>query len=111
MKFKVTMKHPNLVEALRTHAHDDMGDVDAEHVHVASIAADEIVRLRDALEFYADPESYFAVMILGDSPCGEIIEDVSDTGEPLGWRHGKRARIALGLEQEDHEPRQRLRNA
>lgn len=40
------MTHPNLVEALRTHAHDDMGDVDAEHVHIASIAADEIARLR-----------------------------------------------------------------
>lgn len=38
------MPHPNLVEALRTHAHDDMGDVDAEHCHIASIAADELER-------------------------------------------------------------------
>ena len=48
-----------------------------------------------ALRFYADPESYVAVLIVGDPPCGEFVEDQSDTGKPYGWRHGMRAREAL----------------
>ena len=49
---------------------------------------------RKALEFYADPETYFAIGIFPDPPCGEFATDTSDTGE-FGHRHGKRAREAL----------------
>lgn len=55
----------------------------------------DIERLREALAFYADPETYVGVAFIADPPCGEIITDESDTGEPWGWRLGKRARAAL----------------
>lgn len=43
-----------------------------------------------ALEFYADPSTYFAIGIFPDSPCGEFIDDFSETH--LGLKPGKRAR-------------------
>jgi hypothetical protein len=58
----------------------------------------EIERLREALEFYADPETYFAIACIGDPPCGDFIRDFSDDhGHPQldGMRYGKRARAAL----------------
>ena len=62
----------------------------------------EVARLREALEFYADPGNYFAVMIMGDPPCGAFADDVSDTGEEYGWRHGKRARQALAQQEQSN---------
>ena len=57
-------------------------------------------RLREALEFYADPDTYFAVLVVGDAPCGEFADDFSEHGDadfPAGdLRPGKRAREALG---------------
>lgn len=57
---------------------------------------DEIVNeLKDALEFYADPNSYFGIMFFTDHPCGDFSEDVS---EDHGFNHydrpmpGKHAR-------------------
>lgn len=44
-------------------------------------------------EFYGDPETYFAVGVLGDSPCGEFVEDFDET--ELGTKPGKRARAFL----------------
>ena len=58
----------------------------------------EIERLREALAFYADPETYFGIGIIGDAPCGEFVDDFSDDhGHPHmpGHRPGKRARAAL----------------
>jgi len=37
---------------------------------------DEVERLKKALEFYANPDNYFALMIIGDSPCGDFINDL-----------------------------------
>jgi hypothetical protein len=34
--------------------------------------------LMSALEFYADPETYHAIMIVGDRPCGDFEQDFSD---------------------------------
>lgn len=51
--------------------------------------------LRKALEFYATPETYLAIGFLPDPPCGEFIDDFSETD--LGERPGKLARKALGL--------------
>lgn len=48
-----------------------------------------------ALKFYANPESYFAIAVWADPPCGGFAKDYSDTGTDLGVRHGKRARKAL----------------
>lgn len=48
---------------------------------------------REALEFYADPGTYFAVAMLGDPPCGPFMDEAewSETDD-LGWKPGNRAR-------------------
>jgi hypothetical protein len=51
-------------------------------------------RLREALEFYADPETYFAIAFLPDPPCGPFIHDTDDV-EP--GKPGAVARRALAL--------------
>ena len=64
-------------------------------------ARTEVERLREALEFYADPDTWFAVALFPDPPCGEIVNDIGTTE---GWeempyeRPGKRARAALAPE-------------
>jgi hypothetical protein len=60
----------------------------------------EIARLVTALEFYAEPDNYFATTFLFDPPCGEFRDDFSrdrwtklrqfDRAMP-----GKRARRAI----------------
>jgi hypothetical protein len=35
----------------------------------------EAEKLREALEFYADPDSYAAIAFLFDPPCGGFAED------------------------------------
>lgn len=52
-------------------------------------------RYREALEFYADPETYFAIGFFPDPPCGEFMDDFEDVGPQLGSKPGKRARRAL----------------
>jgi len=52
-------------------------------------------RVRAALMFYANPETYFAIGFFPDPPCGKFMEDFSDTGPSYGQRPGKRAREAL----------------
>jgi len=59
------------------------------------IRADQIKALVEALEFYADPETYFGIFIMGDPPCGTFIEDFSETD--LGGKPGKLARHALAI--------------
>lgn len=60
---------------------------------LATLRADK-ERLVGALEFYADPHTYFAVAVITDPPCGDFGDDFSDT-EELGSKPGKRAREAL----------------
>ena len=56
-----------------------------------------IRKLRKALEFYADPKTYFAIGFFPDPPCGEFMRDFSNVGTKTDedWRPGKRARKAL----------------
>lgn len=49
-----------------------------------------------ALEFYANPETYFAIGFFPDPPYGEFIDDFSETY--LGWKPGKAARNTLGYQ-------------
>lgn len=53
-------------------------------------------KLREALEFYADPETYFAIGFFPDNPAGDFMDDFEET-EELGFKPGKRARAALSL--------------
>jgi hypothetical protein len=50
-------------------------------------------RVREALEFYANPETYLAIGFFPDPPCGEFMDDFDETAE--GLKPGKRARAAL----------------
>lgn len=49
--------------------------------------------MREALEFYADPDTYFAIGFMPDAPCGDFINDFEETGD--GYKPGKKARAAL----------------
>ena len=64
--------------------------------------------LTKALHFYADPNSYFAIGILSDGPCGEFAGDFSTTYDNFGektWKPGKLARETIvkvfGFEEEE----------
>ncbi len=48
----------------------------------------------EVLEFYANPETYFAMGFLPDPPCGEFVDDFSAVDE-LGMKPGKKARAIL----------------
>jgi hypothetical protein len=57
-------------------------------------------RLREALAFYADPDTYLAIGFFPDPPCGAFVDDFSVHGSP-GYadddeRPGRLAREALG---------------
>ena len=63
---------------------------------------DEIEKLKEALAFYADPETYFAIAIIPDPPCGEFMDDFDDEYESEAYPPpynrplpGKRARAVL----------------
>lgn len=47
----------------------------------------------ETLEFYARPESYFAILFIPDPPAGEFMDDFSETA--LGRKPGRRAREAI----------------
>lgn len=59
----------------------------------------------EALEFYADPHSYFALTVIPDPPCGHFAYDTAPLSHEEsfhyvdyrdgGTYHGKRAREAL----------------
>ena len=66
--------------------------------HSARVAA-----LEETLVFYADPDTYFAIGIFPDPPCGEFMDDFSET-EELGAKPGKCARVALGWEPAESAP-------
>lgn len=70
-------------------------------------AAREIIgKQREALEFYADPLTYFAIGFFPDRPCGDFMEDFEELDhEDLGetCKPGKRAREALRLTEESSD--------
>lgn len=54
--------------------------------------------LKTALEFYADPATYFGIAFIGDPPCGEFqddFEEIETDWNPKDFKPGKRARAAL----------------
>lgn len=52
-----------------------------------------IRRLEEVRAWYGDAETYIAIGFLPDPPCGEFMDDFSET--EYGWKPGKRAREAL----------------
>jgi hypothetical protein len=57
-------------------------------------------KLWQALEFYAELSTYFAMTIRADPPCGEFYEDGSEVDGH--WRPGKLARETLERAKEDY---------
>ena len=51
----------------------------------------------EALEFYADPQTYFAITFTPDPPNGDFMKDISECKDEYGdWtKPGKRAREAI----------------
>ena len=90
-----------LIERLR-----DMADHKRVGSHFNPLygeAADRIEALEAALEFYANPETYHAIVMLGDEPCGEFADDFSEDEwtKESGYDRpmpGKIARTALAPE-------------
>lgn len=65
--------------------------------HLSALPESEVA---EALQFYADPESYFAIFIVPDRPSGLFADDIGCClmdGEH-DHRHGRTARRALGDE-------------
>jgi len=60
----------------------------------------EVRRLRRVLAFYADPETYFGIMIACDAPCGDFMGDfdeVDTTWAGPKFCAGARARKGLAF--------------
>src|SRR3954467_4681749 len=89
-------------EAGKRHDTDDGG-----HWHEPSYPSCVVCRMRDleeALQFYADPETYIAIGFFPDPPCGEFMDDFGETGtKDYGPRPGERARKALGYDRPAQE--------
>jgi len=56
--------------------------------------------LVSALDFYASSETYTGVLVMGDPPCGDFVDDISDPPKQEDFTldrpvPGKRAREAL----------------
>lgn len=68
-------------------------------------ASCQIERLRAALEFYADPDTYSAITLFPDPPCGKFVDDFSreTSGNYNRPMPGKRARAALRVLEKDRE--------
>lgn len=61
---------------------------------INDLTPDEVASLVDALMFYANPETYLAIVIVPDPPCGAFVDDVSEV-DGWGCRPGKLAREVL----------------
>lgn len=60
----------------------------------------QVEALREALSFYANPETYFAIAFMGDSPHGDFLDDFEDVPGFGAEKPGKRARAALAQQGE-----------
>ena len=60
---------------------------------IKKIKKKEVHKLLMALNYYADPDTYFAIGVFPDPPCGDFINDYSDT--EIGEKPGKLARQVL----------------
>ena len=47
---------------------------------------EKIKILEEALIFYADPDNYFAIGFFPDTPCGDFINDFSNTPQ---WEYDR----------------------
>ena len=57
------------------------------------ISEERLNEILEALDFYADPDTYFAIGFIPDRPAGDFMDDFSET--ELGYKPGKLARKIL----------------
>lgn len=72
----------------------DVQQLETENARLRKDNAEIQAQLSDAipvLEFYGDPDTYFAIAFLNDAPSGEFMEDFTEV-EPGRFKLGKRAR-------------------
>jgi hypothetical protein len=91
-------------------AHHKMHEISRHAAPSTSAQAalrEENERLREALEFYADPETYHAIAFLEERPCGNFMDDFSEDHGHEDYDRampGKLARAALAREEADRGP-------
>ncbi len=77
----------------------DYGWITGDHTGFTLVMelAKKFKALEEALEFYADPDSYFAIGIFPDRPCGPFADDTGDDhgGDYERPMHGDYARRVL----------------
>ncbi len=79
---------------------------DEAQAQLAATTADA-QKMREALEFYADPDTYVAIMFVPDRPCGDFINDIGEVETDWGLEHrpGAKARAALRPAPEQEQER------
>jgi hypothetical protein len=83
-----------LKEELAIYRANGMADMVAQRDCLAA----RVRELEEALEFYADPASYFGIAFFADPPCGAFALDVDDT--EFGPKPGAKARAVLVTKEE-----------
>jgi hypothetical protein len=92
------------IEALEAVVVAADNEIKRSHIDADQLRA-RIEALEAALRFYANPETYHAIAMLGDRPCGEFADDFSEDEwtKESGYHRpmpGKIARAALAPEQD-----------
>lgn len=68
------------------------------HVAIPRAQYEALMAAKEALAFYADWQTYFAIGFFPDRPCGAFMDDFSEVEDDLSafaTRPGRRAREAL----------------
>lgn len=90
------MANKKLIETVQNTLCNDMMSMDELRDRILELEA-ECGKLKqrnrilvNALKYYSNPKTYFAILFLPDPPCGDFINDIDDSFKP-----GKKARKAL----------------
>ena len=89
----------NVARILREQVREQQDELETVHeawriaVIECTKALEQVRVLREAIAFYADPATYFAIGFFPDDPAGDFIHDFSETD--LGVKPGLKARDAL----------------
>ena len=77
---------------------DRAGAIECATLILEAAGMPSVEAMVDALDFYANPETYHGVLIIGDRPCGDFTEDLDDGHGHPDYRRpmpGTRARRVL----------------
>ena len=64
---------------------------------------EKIIKLAEALYFYADPGNYFAIAFIPDRPCGEFMDDFSSDDGFSEYKRTMPGKLARQVLQETGE--------